>query len=114
MKKTSTTQLFIMFGIIATVLSIILNIPALGKIITTHNTSALSLSSYIVFISSNIFWGLYGYYFKSTSLMISSTISIFLQIIIVYYIFKNNSLSSKDYKEQHIKNIDHLYKYRYL
>ena len=114
MKKSSIVNIFTIFGIIATALSIVTNIPTVFKIMITSSTAALSLSSYILYILSNLFWALYGYHFKSASLIVSSLISMFLQIIIVYYILKNNRLDRHDYKKHVVSNAKKDYHYRYL
>jgi len=114
MKNSSVAKIFILFGVIATGLTIITNVPTVVKIMLTNSTTSLSLSSYILFILSNLFWALYGYYYKSTSLIISSLVSMFLQIFIVHYILKNSSLDRNDYKKHVIGNVKKDYHYRYL
>ena len=114
MNKRTVDRIFVSIGMIATGLTIITNLPTVVKIMLTGSTAALSLSSYILFIVSNICWALYGYHMKSISLIISSLSSVFLQVVIVHYILKTNSLDRHGYKKHVIGNVNKDYHYRYL
>lgn len=101
-------------GLFATFLSIIFQIPVIIKIIHTKSVMSLSLSSYILYIFSNSFWLIYGILTKSRELIISAVISIILDVFIIYYILKYNSMSEKEYIKKQHPDMKMMYKMRYF
>ncbi|MFV0344480.1 MAG: SemiSWEET transporter [Anaerocolumna sp.] len=75
----------VFIGLIATVTSTIAFLPQALYVIRTKDTKSLSLSMYIIFVTSVIAWEIYGLLLKDLPIIIANIVCIIASTIILYY-----------------------------
>jgi MtN3 and saliva related transmembrane protein len=62
--------------------------PQLYKIYTTKHVKDLSIYSLVLIVSTNLLWLTHGYFILDMALLVSSSISLFVNLMIVYLYLK--------------------------
>jgi len=78
------------FGSIAAILAVMINIPQIIKIIKTKRSRDLSLLMIIIVFFCNLFWFLNGYLSGSISRELSGLFIMILSVIMFYLKYKYN------------------------
>ncbi|PSR10188.1 MAG: hypothetical protein C7M88_03440 [Candidatus Arcticimaribacter sp.] len=76
-------------GFVAALLTTSAFVPQVIKVWKSKSSKGVSISMYLVLLLGVFLWGVYGYLIGSTSIMVANTVTGFLQMMILFLIFKN-------------------------
>lgn len=78
-------------GFLAAILTTSAFVPQVIKVWKSKSSKGVSVTMYLVMLSGVILWGTYGYLIGSISVLAANVVTAFLQILILFLIFKNKN-----------------------
>ena len=78
-------------GFLAAILTTSAFVPQVIKVWKSKSSKGVSVTMYLVMLSGVILWGTYGYLIGSVSVLAANVVTAFLQILILFLIFKNKN-----------------------
>lgn len=78
-------------GFLAAILTTSAFVPQVIKVWRSKSSKGVSVTMYLVMLSGVILWGTYGYLIGSISVLAANVVTAFLQILILFLIFKNKN-----------------------
>ena len=76
-------------GFFAAILTTLAFVPQVYKVWKSKSNSGLSLTTYLIFMIGVFLWLIYGIFIDSISMIIANSITVFLSLIIIYFIIKS-------------------------
>ncbi len=76
-------------GYLAALLTTSSFLPQVIKVWKTKSVSGVSFTMYFVMLTGVVFWGIYGVFIHSNSIIIANSITALLQVTILYFIWKS-------------------------
>ena len=78
-----------LIGFFAAILTTIAFVPQVYHVWKSKSNSGLSLTTYMIFVIGVFLWLIYGIFIDSISMIIANSITVFLSLIIIYFIIKS-------------------------
>jgi MtN3 and saliva related transmembrane protein len=78
-------------GFLAAILTTSAFVPQVIKVWKSKSSKGVSMTMYLVMLSGVTLWGTYGYLIGSSSIVVANVVTAFLQILILFLIFKNKN-----------------------
>ena len=78
-----------LIGFSAAILTTLAFVPQVYQVWKSKSNSGLSLTTYMMFVIGVFLWLIYGIFIDSISMIIANSITVFLSLIIIYFIIKS-------------------------